>query len=150
VTSPRDRAPAASLTPKQAALRARRIKLIHTAKRELGLDDDAYRDLLARETGQRSAKDLDLDQLGAVVEALRRAGFRAKPRGQALKEPQHRLIAALWGELHAAGAVADGSARALAAFVRRQTGIERLEWLPSAEAAKVAEALKAWRARSRR
>lgn len=141
---------AASLTFGQQRLRKSRIRLIHTAKRELGLDDDAYRDLLARETGQRSAKDLDLDQLGAVVEALRRAGFRAKPRVSTLKEPQHRLVAALWRELHQAGAVADGSARALSAFVRRQTGIERLEWLPSAEAAKVVEALKAWRARSRR
>jgi phage gp16-like protein len=138
----------APLTPKQAALRARRIKLVHTAKRALGLDDDAYRDLLAREAGARSAADLDLDQLGAVVEALRKAGFKATRR--TLREPQHRLIAALWRELHEAGAVADGSAGALSAFVRRQTGIERLEWLPAAEAGKVVEALKAWLARSRR
>ncbi len=137
-----------SLTFAQDRLRKSRIRLIHTAKRELGLDKDAYRDLLARETGKRSAKDLDIDQLGKVVEALRRAGFRAKPKARTLKEPQHRLIAALWRELHEAGAVADGTARALSAFVRRQTGIERLEWLPAAEAGKVVEALKAWLARA--
>lgn len=37
----------------------KKLAVIHIVKRELGLSDDEYRDLLERETGVRSAKDLD-------------------------------------------------------------------------------------------
>jgi len=36
-----------------------KLAVIHIVKRELGLPDDEYRDILQRETGVRSAKDLD-------------------------------------------------------------------------------------------
>lgn len=37
----------------------KKLAVIHIVKRELCLSDDEYRDLLERETGVRSAKDLD-------------------------------------------------------------------------------------------
>ena len=37
----------------------KKLAVIHIVKRELGLSDDDYRDILERETGVRSAKDLD-------------------------------------------------------------------------------------------
>lgn len=37
----------------------KKLAVIHIVKRELGLPDDKYRDILQRETGVRSAKDLD-------------------------------------------------------------------------------------------
>lgn len=37
----------------------KKLAVIHIVKREIGLSDDEYRDLLQRETGVRSAKDLD-------------------------------------------------------------------------------------------
>ena len=37
----------------------KKLAVIHIVKRELGLSDDEYRDILQRETGVRSAKDLD-------------------------------------------------------------------------------------------
>ncbi len=37
----------------------KKLAVIHIVKRELGLSDDVYRDILERETGVRSAKDLD-------------------------------------------------------------------------------------------
>ncbi|MBU1419912.1 MAG: regulatory protein GemA [Proteobacteria bacterium] len=37
----------------------KKLAVIHIVKREMGLSDDEYRDLLQRETGVRSAKDLD-------------------------------------------------------------------------------------------
>ncbi len=37
----------------------KKLAVIHIVKRELDLDDDLYRDILERETGVRSAKDLD-------------------------------------------------------------------------------------------
>ena len=36
-----------------------KLAVIHIVKRELGLSDDEYREILLRETGVRSAKDLD-------------------------------------------------------------------------------------------
>ena len=37
----------------------KKLAVIHIVKKELGLTDDEYRDILQRETGVRSAKDLD-------------------------------------------------------------------------------------------
>ncbi len=37
----------------------KKLAVIHIVKRELGLSDEEYRDILQRETGVRSAKDLD-------------------------------------------------------------------------------------------
>ena len=37
----------------------KKLAVIHIVKRELGLSDDEYRDILQRETGVRSEKDLD-------------------------------------------------------------------------------------------
>lgn len=37
----------------------KKLAVIHIVKKELGLSDEDYRDILERETGVRSAKDLD-------------------------------------------------------------------------------------------
>jgi hypothetical protein len=37
----------------------KKLAVIHIVKRELGLSDDDYRNILERETGVRSAKDMD-------------------------------------------------------------------------------------------
>lgn len=50
---------------------------LHCLKKELGLDDDAYRDILEARTGQRSAADLDDAALARVVAAL----GEQKPKG---------------------------------------------------------------------
>ena len=41
------------------ALDRKKLAVIHIVKRELGLSDDEYRDILQRETGVRSAKNMD-------------------------------------------------------------------------------------------
>jgi Bacteriophage Mu, GemA protein len=41
------------------ALDRKKLAVIHIVKRELALSDDEYRDILERETGVRSAKDMD-------------------------------------------------------------------------------------------
>lgn len=43
---------------------------LHCLKKELGLDDDTYRDILQARTGARSAADLDDAALARVVAAL--------------------------------------------------------------------------------
>lgn len=139
--------PAASPKPQKSpqANRDRRswLALIHLARKQLAIPEDAYRDLLQRVTGKRSAADLSPTQLRAVGTELRRLGFTDRPK-RTLREGQHRKILVLWRALAKAGAVKDGSGRALDAFVRRQTGVERLEWLDAAQSNRVIEALKSW------
>ena len=67
--------------------RAREIKAIHIAKRDLCLDDDTYRDVLERITGLRSAADLDAKQRRAVIDEFYRLGWRPKTHRNPGKVP---------------------------------------------------------------
>lgn len=127
---------------------------IHVAKKQLGLDDDTYRDLLERVTGQRSAKGLSDAQQENVLEAMRQAGFKParKPVSTAGEQPFKGrfagILQAYWISAYQLGLVRDRSDAALISFVRRQTGIDHMRWLrDAAEAARVIEALKGWMAR---
>jgi phage gp16-like protein len=125
---------------------------IHIAKKALGLDDDTYRALLQRVGGVDSARDLDASARGRVLAELRRGGWKPKPPRAAASrvlasEPQARKIRALWLALFEAGAVRDPSETALAHYVRRQTGVERLQWLDTRQANRAIESLKGWAAR---
>jgi len=84
--------------------------------------------------------------LEAVVEDMRRKGFKAEPR-KSLAMPQQRKIAAMWAELYREGAVKDGSPRALDRFVKRVAGVDSVRFLVPGDANKVIEALKAWQGR---
>lgn len=53
---------------------------IHIAQSRLKLGDDAYRAILERVTGKRSAGEMTLAELDAVINELRRLGF--KPAGK--------------------------------------------------------------------
>lgn len=132
------------------------IGAIHALKARAALDDDSYRDLLARETGRRSAKELTLDQAGRVIDRLKvlsggsQSPVRAKEKPLAegalkLDGPFVELCRSLWIAGYNLGVIADRSDRALVAFVEHQTGIQSLNWLRDpADAAKAIEALKAW------
>jgi len=57
--------------------RAKDLARIHLAKKELGLDDDTYRDLLQSLTGQRSAAGLDAKGRWKVMQHLAQAGAKS-------------------------------------------------------------------------
>ena len=126
----------------QAGTRRRRLAAVHCAKRDLGLDEAAYRALLAGAAGVESAAQLRTGrQWEAVLGALRRAGWRGTGR----LPGQMSTCYALWCELHRLGAVRRRSYAALQAYIRRQCGkqdIYRVDQLSS-----VIESLKAWRDR---
>lgn len=129
--------------------RTRDLAAIHTAKKTLGLDDDTYRAFLEGLTGKRSAGELDAGERGRVIEALRQRGFAraaggAKGRAdfQYHERPELRLIAALWRAAALLGEVDDPSPRALDAFVQRQAGMAKLQWLPVEKIYAVAQALR--------
>lgn len=117
---------------------------IHLAKRELGLNEAAYRALLARVSGLDSAAQLDAAGRRRVLAELRRLGWR--PMATAVSG-QARLIRVLWLRLHRAGAVHERSEQAMNAFARRLTGVGEVRRLNSRQANTVIEALKAWLAR---
>lgn len=135
---------------------ASQIGAIHALKARAALDDDSYRDLLSRETGRRSAKELTADQAGRVIDRLKvlsggsnvPARAREKPLAEGalkLEGPFVGPCRSLWIAGWNLGIIDDRTDRALVAFVERQTGIASLSWLRDpAEARMVIEALKAW------
>lgn len=126
---------------------------IHIAKKDLLLDDDTYRKMLFTVARVNSARDLDFAGRKQVLEHMKARGWKPKQHVPArtararADDPQSRKIRALWIELHKAGKVDDPSEDALAAFVKRQTGVDALQWAAKAQKGAVIEALKAWQLR---
>jgi hypothetical protein len=141
---------------------------VHIAKKELGLDDETYRDVLVRVTGKTSSKGLSDRQLDAVLVEFRRLGWVPKkatagaPHGgkaagryrPASDKPHIRKIFAIWEDMCALGIPRIANRTGLAVFVQRMTktaarpeGLSDPEWLSPNEANVVVEGLKAWRAR---
>lgn len=124
---------------------------IHMGKKDLAMAEDDYRAMLMRVAGAASAADLRVPQLAQVVEELKRLGWKDKPkapkragsRPQAA-DPQSAVIRALWLALYHLGELTDPSEAALAAFVRRQTKVDALQFLTAVQARKVIEVLKGW------
>ncbi|MFC5372872.1 gp16 family protein [Brevundimonas faecalis] len=125
---------------------------VQIARRDLALDEDTYRAMLARLTGQTSASACTDAQLGRVLDELKAKGWAPKVIAGGRKAPRAKPAAAdqavakkaraLWISLHQLGAVRDPSEAALEAFARRQLGVERLRWAVASEAYSLIEALK--------
>jgi phage gp16-like protein len=125
---------------------------LHCAKRDLRLDDGAYREILRQVTGKESAADLDEIELGAVLDKMAKLGF-VSPRTLASEGgpggPQRRKAQAIWHDLGDLGVLDEASEAGLRKFARRLTGVEAMEWADAGEMNKIIEALKAWRSRER-
>lgn len=120
------------------------VAKLHILQKQHGLADEDYRDLLERETGRRSSKELDERELHAVI-----ARLTGDPTpSSTLSGPYAAKLRALWLSGVHLGIVRNSSDAALTAFVKRQTGLDAVRWLRSAHgAARAIEALKAWLAR---
>lgn len=148
---------------------------IHIAKKQLGLDDDLYRQMLVDVTGKRSCSDMAIGELYQVIHALEKAGFKcrgaenSRTYGRATKrytyyspKSQGQIIdvmRAIWIEMHKAGIVRDGSELALTHWAKRASsrrnggiGVDSLEWLERDHklAGQVLEDLKQWGKRIQR
>lgn len=60
---------------------------VHIGKKDLGLDDDTYRDVLWRVTGKRSCSDMTITQLQEVVKDMESNGFKPKATPKHGKKP---------------------------------------------------------------
>lgn len=129
----------------------RLIAKLHIAKSQLRLDDDTYRDTLERITGKRSSKDMTEREMRAVLDHFVTAGFQDRSLRGRKDAPAGRMagkINALWLSGWNLGVIHDPAQKAMDAFILRQTGIAKAQWLKDAhDARKVIEALKKWLAR---
>ncbi|WP_339079072.1 regulatory protein GemA [Pseudomonas sp. TMP9] len=134
--------------------RLRFIKLIHVARRELRMDDDTYRLMLAGMKGldgATSTADLSVPNLLRVLEQLKQRGFIVRPNKKTKRplaqDEQSKKIRSLWLTLHGLGAVRDSSEEALAKFALGMTKVAALQWLSADQASQVIENLKKWHQR---
>lgn len=126
---------------------------VHLAKKDLALTDESYRDRLFQVTGRRSAADCSDQQLVAMIESLKSIGWKDKPARRAgdrplADSPQARKARAQWLSLWNLGVIEEPGERALAAFVKRQTGREDLRFCDAPQLNKVVDGLKAMLARA--
>lgn len=129
------------------------IAKVKIAQKQLGLDDDTYRDLLFSVTKKRSTTDMQQWELENVINRFKELGFKPKSPKKAgdrkqASDPQSKLIRGLWLDLHQAGKVRDPSERALIQWARGQfknsKGIEALQWLSGYQKSRLIESLKQW------
>jgi phage gp16-like protein len=133
--------------------------IINIARTQLGLEEDDYRALLLRVTGAASLRAMSERQKIAVLDELKRLGFRVKSGGKSLPasvKPYVRLIHALWKNCHRLGVIENGSRTALRAFCKRFVahGVDGIavdpDLLSHDQATPIIEALKKMEARGRK
>lgn len=102
----------------------KRKTIINIGRAQLGLDEDTYRALLVRVTGKDSLRLMSESEQDAVVEELKRLGFKLKAGGKRPPAPRAdlRLIHVLWARLAQAGALTKPTREGLNTFVRAQFG----------------------------
>lgn len=134
---------------------ARRADLaaIHMAKKALNWDDSTYRDIMFTVCRVRSSADMDFTGRKTFLEHLRKcqAQMGIKPRGEFKPAPWSPPLRALWSrwqQLADAGLVHERSRDALQAWVKRQTGVDRLEWMTTHQLDAVLASAKLWLARA--
>lgn len=114
-------------------------RAILAACARLGLDDDSRRELQMDVIGKRSLTEMTTVELVKLRDHLNR-GWKHPDQAR----PHMGKIRALWWSLYWLGAISRVDDDALAAFVKRQTGVERLKFLGHFDAPKVIEAMKSW------
>lgn len=133
--------------------RSKLIKLIHVARRELNMDEGAYRALLKRITGKDSLTQCNTVLMGQMLHEMKSKGFHVQsnryksqpmtPAGQAIKDPRDKALS-LWLQLASLGIVKNASDAALSKYCARVAGVDHWHWLDDESCYKVIESLKAW------
>ncbi|NLC71346.1 MAG: regulatory protein GemA [Desulfuromonadaceae bacterium] len=132
--------------------RQKALAKIHIARKELGLSDIEYRDLIdSVAPGKESAADLSEEQLHLLVNRFYQLGWRPRVRRteNGPLPPMVWKARHLWLDLYALGAVHHPGWSSLARFSKRMTGVEDLRRLDVHQATIVIEALKDWLERTK-
>lgn len=133
----------------------RQIKIIHTLKGAIAMDDDGYRALLQSVAGVNSSKLLTWRQAEDLIDDLQRKkggsaspapAPRAKPfadldgRSGMASGAQCRLLAVCWGEVSWAE-TAEDKMKALDRFIKRIVGVESIRFVKGFQVEKVMKAI---------
>jgi phage gp16-like protein len=130
------------------------IKKIHVAKRQLfGGDEEAYRAALMIAVDKRSLKVMHVVELARVVEHFKTLGFKPAPGKSSKRKtldsrPMARKLRALWINMGLDGIIRDRSEDALAAWVKKMTGLDALQFCSEGQLSILIAAAKKWRERA--
>jgi hypothetical protein len=132
---------------------SRQIKIIHTLKNALDMDEETYRAMLWSRFEVNSSKSLSWRQAEDLIDDLQLkkgtpspAPKRAKPFADLDGRPgmatgaQCRLIAAMWGEVSRAEN-AEARAKALDAFIKRIAGVDSNRFETGGQVEKIVKAI---------
>ena len=121
---------------------------VHIAKKDLGLDEESYRGMLAGVLGIDSAGEASDRQLGMLLGHLRGLGWEEKPAKRRFETPKQTTApsakagaAELMGKIGALLADAKRPWSYAEALARRICHVDRLEWCNSADLKKIVAAL---------
>jgi len=129
-------------------------KILRVAIREIGMDEDSYRDVLKAfgakdKNGKFSASTMTVPQLEKTLSHLKSLGFKPKrPNTVSYKDGQLMKIQKLWQLLFEAKVMrVPYSHQAASKYSARMTSVNQITWANPSELVKVIEALKAmaWR-----
>lgn len=73
--------------------RIRLTRLVHVARRDLGMDESTYRDILRMHFKVASCSDLSIDGLDRLVKHLKSCGFVVKPNPKKKLATPHKGLA---------------------------------------------------------
>lgn len=120
-------------------MKAEWIKLIHTAKGKVGLDDQSYRALLQGAAGVESSRGIETEaQYRAIMAAFRRLGFTPCAEVWGCTEAQKGHILGLWFR-----ATGSNDRKGLLGFVKRTVHIDSFRFLKPKLASEVIVGLEA-------
>ena len=134
------------------AISRKQQQLVKIAQRQVGLEDDAYRDVLRRAGGVESSKDLDRAGFDRVMEEMGRFGFQRGP-SRASHGRQHGRVtdsqAATLTRLWAEWSGKDGDHRGLDRWLEKTFRISSLRFLTRDSADRAVKALRSMLHRTR-
>jgi phage gp16-like protein len=127
------------------------IAMVHIAKSRMGMDDETYRDWLAKNTGKRSSSDLSDRQLATLVQTLRTGGYLDEApatakviAGKGANRPTDAQWKTARGLVKKLGLDGGLDGEAFASFVKRVGKVDNPRFLTKATMASVLIGLEKW------
>ena len=130
-------------TNRRKALLAR----VHILRKELGLPEDEYRDILFKVTGKYSAADLNARGLSLWANHLQNLKNRYNPKKKHKYElkPQESKAWSLWQTLADQGKVKDRTMAGLLGYIKNHVErVDHIKWLNKEQLHNLIEQLKQW------
>ncbi|HEC12290.1 MAG TPA: regulatory protein GemA [Acidiferrobacteraceae bacterium] len=128
--------------------------LLAVGKKDLGWDEDTYRDFLADHGAslkgdKYSATTMSVSQLEVALHDMKKLGFKPRRKNKPVhisdwRKPRIAMLNGIWITMADAGVVHDRSEAALTKFCFKFTQVANLSWASSIGLNQAIEALKSW------